>query len=248
MLHSPVGSVEAARTAIRVLRVGVALYVVRNALEVVAGGHTVDRGDDTVVGARLLLDLGGGEVAAEARRPVVVQGGLRRQLGVVTEETGGGYDTFGGGVTQREGVAALVHVLRHVDGVIPRHARVEELPGVVVRLRRSPRIEPRTCTLYDIILPRLPPGLLRVVIVRVAAILRIIGQVGNLRTPRAGVGSYVFTTDTLRVFLLELRQCGGVFEREARIHRDLRLTLAGTLAALGRNDDDAVRGTHTVER
>ena len=248
MLHSPVSPIEAARIAIRVLRVGVAQYVVRNALEVVAGGRTVDCGDDTVVGARLLLDLGGGEVAAEARRPVVVQGGLRRQLGVVTEETGGGYDTFGGGVTQREGVAALVHVLRHVDGVIPRHARVEELPGIVVRLRRSPRIEPSIGALHYVVLPRLPPCLFGVVIVCVTAILRIVGQVGNLRTPRAVVGRYILAIDTLRVFLLELRQCGGVFEREARIHRDLRLTLAGTLTALGRNDDDAVRGAHTVER
>ena len=182
VVHSPVGVVDPC-LAVRVLLVRVAFDVRGDSFHVVAHRSVVDGSRHAGVGGRLLFYLGSHEVTVEASRPVGAELNFGRHFGVVSVHTGSRDDAFLVAVTQRERVVSFVQILGNVDVVAPGNAGVEEILHVVVCFRRCPRVKTGFGTLGHVVLSLTFSHFLGESVVGVAAVCRIVGEVGYFRSP-----------------------------------------------------------------
>ena len=174
------------------LRIGIAISMIRNAIQIIRGRSQENAGHNTIVRTLLLVDARIGEVTRKSCRKMGVQSGLSCQLGVVAFHACGRYDTFLLSVTQRERVMPFVIRLLHIQRVIPYITCLEEISRIVIRLGDHP---------ISLVFHTGAVGLaqlLHIVFARmavcVASISRVISQLRDQRSPRGLSSRLILTT------------------------------------------------------
>ena len=192
VFRDPVGISPTCHGTIAHLRIGIAISMIRNSIQIIRGRSQESAGHNTIVRTLLLVNARIGEVTREASREMGVQGSLGGQFRIVALHTGGRNDTLLLGVTQRERVMSFVIRLLHVQRVIPYVTGLEEVTHIIVSLRSHPvggilhTSAIGLAQLLHIVFARMTIG--------VAAISRVISQLRDQRSPRGLSSRLILTT------------------------------------------------------
>ena len=158
----------------------------RHAFQVVFGRSGINHVHDTRVSARSRINLSACIVYRETCLQHVVDSPVNQSARSPTVHAGGRNHTVLMGVAKAERITCLAGILRNVDSGILCEAGIEEIAYVVVYRRTYPsRAVAISCA-----------GVCRVIVhsivsVAVAAVIRVIGQLADFRTPSSGVGGAV---------------------------------------------------------
>ena len=185
ILREPIGVGERSATIQYLLR-DIARYVGWNTLQIILRGSAVNHVHDTRVSARCSIYLSACIVYGESCLQHVVDSPVNQSARSPTVHAGGRNHTVLMGVAKAERITCLAGILRNVDSGILCEAGIEEIAYVVVYRRTYPsRAVAISCA-----------GVCRVIVhsivsVAVAAVIRVIGQFADFRTPSSGVGGAV---------------------------------------------------------
>ena len=185
VFRPPVRIVERSGTE-KHLRSRVARKMRRHAFQVVFGRSGINHVHDTRVSARSRINLCARVVYRETCLQHVVDCPVNQSARSPAVHTGRGNHAVLMGVAEAERITCLAGILRNVDSGILCEAGIEEIAYVVVYRRTYPsRAVAISCA-----------GVCRVIVhsivsVAVAAVIRVIGQLADFRTPSSGVGGAV---------------------------------------------------------
>ena len=133
------------------------------------------------------------------------------------------------------------------DRIAEGMTRLEEVLDVLIDTGGRPGVETGLGALRLVVLAGMHAILLRVLVVGFTAVTRILGKVGDQRTPGNGCVRNVLACTSLRILELDLGIDGRGVESVVGAECDVRLAGPGGGALLGGDDDHTVGSAHAVQ-